>query len=273
MIRDIYMTTGEFAKLMKIFKHTLFHYDDIQLFSPEIKGDNDYRYYSIYQMETFDTIILLKNTGMSLQEIKDFMENRNPEIFLNIFHDKQKKLDQEIARLQSMKMWMNQKKKKIQYTQECDFSKIQKVYQPERYYLFGDVSEPTDKAFYLQINKLITELDTIKKTCDYEVAYMQFPENIENRNYDSYNNVLLLMKQKITGDNVKVLPSGDYLTAYYVGHWSNSSEAYERLLNYIVANDITTEGNYLEYNVIDNFTAKEISDYVTEISIKIRTES
>ena len=29
MIRDTYMTTGEFAKLMKISKHTLFHYDDI----------------------------------------------------------------------------------------------------------------------------------------------------------------------------------------------------------------------------------------------------
>lgn len=32
MIRDNYMTTGEFAKLMKISKHTLFHYDDIGLF-------------------------------------------------------------------------------------------------------------------------------------------------------------------------------------------------------------------------------------------------
>lgn len=33
MIRDTYMTTGEFAKLMKISKHTLFHYDDIGLFA------------------------------------------------------------------------------------------------------------------------------------------------------------------------------------------------------------------------------------------------
>ena len=44
MIRDTYMTTGEFAKLMKISKHTLFHYDDIGLFCPEILGENGYRY-------------------------------------------------------------------------------------------------------------------------------------------------------------------------------------------------------------------------------------
>ena len=60
MICDTYMTTGEFAKLMKISKHTLFHYDEIGLFCPEALGENGYRYYSIYQMETLDTILLLK---------------------------------------------------------------------------------------------------------------------------------------------------------------------------------------------------------------------
>ena len=81
MIRDTYMTTGEFAKLMKVSKHTLFHYDDIGLFCPEILGENGYRYYSIYQMETLDTILLLKKSGMSLQEIKDFLEHRSSENF------------------------------------------------------------------------------------------------------------------------------------------------------------------------------------------------
>ena len=76
MKRDNYMTTGEFANLMGVTKHTLFHYDDIQLFKPEIVTKQDYRYYSLYQMETFNTIMLLKDLGMSLEEIK---------IFLNLF--------------------------------------------------------------------------------------------------------------------------------------------------------------------------------------------
>ena len=41
-----YFTTGEFAKLVGVTKHTLFHYDKIGIFSPEIKEDNYYRYYS-----------------------------------------------------------------------------------------------------------------------------------------------------------------------------------------------------------------------------------
>ena len=35
MDRNLYMTTGEFAALMGVSKYTLFHYDDIGLFSPE----------------------------------------------------------------------------------------------------------------------------------------------------------------------------------------------------------------------------------------------
>ena len=53
MDHNKYMTTGEFARRMGVTKNTLFHYDNIGLFLPEIVDTNDYRYYSIYQMEVF----------------------------------------------------------------------------------------------------------------------------------------------------------------------------------------------------------------------------
>ena len=43
------MTTGEFARIMRITKETLFHYDEIGVFQPELTQTNGYRYYSIYQ--------------------------------------------------------------------------------------------------------------------------------------------------------------------------------------------------------------------------------
>ncbi|GAA6265930.1 MerR family transcriptional regulator [Blautia sp. HCN-1074] len=272
MIRDTYMTTGEFAKLMKISKHTLFHYDDIGLFCPEILGENGYRYYSIYQMETLDTILLLKKSGMSLQEIKDFLEHRSSENFMKIFDVKQKEIDQEISRLLAMKEWMSQRKAKIQYMQKCDFSEIKVIYHPERYYLYEEFTDTdtTDKEFMLKINKLISKLEELDRGYDYDVAYMQFPQEIENSVYDGYHNAILLLQKKIQDVSVSVLPKGNYLSAYHVGHWENIGETYERLLAYIKEHKIKTEGNYLEYYVVDNFTAKQIEDYVTEISIKIQ---
>lgn len=43
-----------------------------------------------------------------------------------------------------------------------------------------------------------------------------------------------------------------------------------RLLQYISEQKLDTEGEYLEYYVVDNFIAEDIKDYVTEISIKLR---
>ena len=43
---NTYYTTAQFAKLHGINKRTLHYYDDIGLFSPKHKVDNQYRYYT-----------------------------------------------------------------------------------------------------------------------------------------------------------------------------------------------------------------------------------
>lgn len=271
MIHDSYMTTGELAKLMKVSKHTLFHYDDIGLFSPEEVGDNGYRYYSVYQMETLDTILWLKKSGMSLHEIKDFMKDRSPDKFLKIFETRQQEIDLEIARLQVMKEWMEQRKEKIRYVQNCDFSEIRRIHHAERYYLYEKLEEnPTDRDFFLKINQLIIKMEELKADIDYDIAYMQSPEEIEHGIYNGYHNVILLMQSKIPAEDMRILPEGEYVTAYHVGHWKDIGNTYQRLLKYIYEHELETVGEYLEYYVIDNCVAKDIRDYVTEISIRIK---
>ena len=68
---ELYFTTGEFARILGVGKHTLFHYDEIGLFSPAIKEENGYRYYFVWQMDTFEVIRALQKLGMSLGEIKE----------------------------------------------------------------------------------------------------------------------------------------------------------------------------------------------------------
>ena len=84
-INKKYFSTGEFAKLCNINKKTLFHYDEIGLFKPEKVLENGYRYYSTYQFEVFNVIYTLKDIGMPLKEIKNFMDKRNPDNIVEIF--------------------------------------------------------------------------------------------------------------------------------------------------------------------------------------------
>lgn len=61
---------------MRSKKQTLFHYDEIGLLEPEYKNENGYRYYTIQQAEAYSVIDMLKEIGMSLAEIKDFLHSK-----------------------------------------------------------------------------------------------------------------------------------------------------------------------------------------------------
>jgi DNA-binding transcriptional MerR regulator len=86
-----YLTTGEFAKLCKVNKQTLFFYDQIGLLSPMMKNEKGYRFYSIRQIELFFVIDLLKDLGMSLNDIQQYIQNKSPESFLSLMYQKKRR--------------------------------------------------------------------------------------------------------------------------------------------------------------------------------------
>lgn len=95
MEQRMYMTTGELAKLMGITKETLFHYDEIGLFRPAVVMKNGYRYYEVSQMELLDAILLLKELRMPLKEIQELLGKRSPERMLEVFSERERKIQEE----------------------------------------------------------------------------------------------------------------------------------------------------------------------------------
>lgn len=81
MGKQEYLSAGRFAALVGTTKETLFHYDEIGLFVPKRREANGYRYYAMDQMETFDVIGMLRELGMPLAEIRNYLEQRSPEKF------------------------------------------------------------------------------------------------------------------------------------------------------------------------------------------------
>ncbi len=62
--------------------------------------ENHYRYYFVWQMDTFEVIRALQKLGMPLGEIRAYMETRSPEHFSGAGGSEgRRKLDQEIERL------------------------------------------------------------------------------------------------------------------------------------------------------------------------------
>ena len=83
-------TTGEFAGLAGVSKDTLFHYDRIGLLKPETVEENGYRYYSLAQVDVCDVIRVLKELGMPLAEIREYLEERTVPSLLELFEKRKR---------------------------------------------------------------------------------------------------------------------------------------------------------------------------------------
>ena len=269
MDRKIYMTTGEFAALMGISKHTLFHYDEIGLFSPEQITEKGYRLYSLYQMEALETILILRDLGMPLKEIREFLQVRTPKELMRIFAERETQISREIQKLENMKDWIGQRKRKMSMILQQDFKQIQIRHYPERYYLFRQVDGTSENDFIEKANALILDFKKAEQRRDYEVAYLVDEKKLAKGPYDAYNNVILLLERKPTHMSYQVRPEGDYLTGYHVGDWRSMGEAYERLEQYRRENGIKTKNVYMERDLVDQLAVQHAEEYVTEISVQL----
>lgn len=98
------------AKLLHMTAETLRHYDRIGLIKPHrIDSITGYRYYSIHQYEVLGTIRELKEIGLSLEEIRSFLDERNLEKSLSIMEKHQNKLQQKIQQLIRIEISLKQK--------------------------------------------------------------------------------------------------------------------------------------------------------------------
>lgn len=68
--------TGEFSKIAQVSKRLLRFYDEIGLFQPaQIDPQTGYRYYSARQLPRLNRILVLKELGLSLDEIKHVLDD------------------------------------------------------------------------------------------------------------------------------------------------------------------------------------------------------
>lgn len=66
-------------------KQTLFYYERNKIFEPDLVEENGYRYYSLHKYYIFEVIITLRKLGLPLQEISDYVKNRDLDALQAIF--------------------------------------------------------------------------------------------------------------------------------------------------------------------------------------------
>ena len=92
--QEINLTTAQFAAIHEVNPRTLHYYDSVGLFSPERKGENQYRYYTSRQSIDFEYIRMLKELNMSIREIRSYVQEPGPDKFMELANEKINEINQ-----------------------------------------------------------------------------------------------------------------------------------------------------------------------------------
>ena len=98
----MYVTAGKFSKICGISKQTLIFYDKNKIFSPEKVDGNGYRYYNLNQFDIIVTIQALKSIGLSLEEIREFLQKRTSDDTYELFSQQSAHLEESVRQLQTL---------------------------------------------------------------------------------------------------------------------------------------------------------------------------
>lgn len=265
---DPYLTTSEFAKICGVSKHTLFYYDEIGILKPRITNPNGYRYYDIKQYYTYEIISVLKEAGMALKEIRDYIQNQNSSHFLSILTQMQQQLTIEqnkLARMQNIlqgAIKITDRGQRavigVPWIEECEEEYFIAVRVAE-----GDGEKESIRKYYEQLHKLEEEW------VELEVAICSIDQSrLEAGDYRE-TNYFIKIKDKHESDQLFIKPKGTYAMINHKGNYESMDTSYEQLKAYIQAKKMRICGDAYELELLGYLSSSNPEEFVTRIAIQV----
>lgn len=263
-------TTGQFAKLCHTTKDTLFHYDQLGILKPMIVKDNGYRYYGSFQYYEYDLIKVLQEAQTSLKEIKEFMENRNEDIFIDILQSKYLLLQEEKKKMESMQKRIKNAIEVTKYGINIKDQDISIQHLEEKHIIASPVyGNP------LTENTIMDFMSEHLNYCQKKHFNEDIPlggiipiENIINKQYyESY--YFCYLDKKINDQRYQLKPKGLYAIIYHHGYYDTLKDTFIKLEGYIEDQGYKICGNAYEYEILNYFTRQDIKNYLIEISVQV----
>ena len=271
-----YFTTGEFAKLCNVKKQTLFHYDNSGILKPEITGENGYRYYSAMQLETFNTISMLKELDMPLADIREYLNSRNPDDFVMLLREQLVLADEKIAELQWLKSFIQ---RRINITLDGINAQHNRIYleeRPEEYYIITEYTGSSgNKDIYPAVAKHIAYCHDNQIYSPYGIGAL-VPVTEEFTSENSYNYSHLYTKIEpvdiTTRENVTIIPPRTYAVIESTEGYSSLHTMYLKLLKFAEYNGFKKEEYFFEDTLLDDMSRFSYDDYVLRISLPLKKD-
>ena len=266
-------TIGMFSKINRITTKTLRHYDEIGLLKPEqVDKFTGYRYYTTEQLPKLHQILALKQIGLSLQDIKEIIDNPTAlNLFLKLKEEEIKRnIKSEEMKLSQIRSLSNLSKHTIDFMYTPVIRDIPKVtvasirktirnYE-ELYYISSNVMEKElyrlkcerfepNYCFTMYHDGEYKEKDIDVEVCERIVSKKEDSEILKFKEIDAVENAISILHK---------------------GSYSKFREAYAFIFKWIEDNDYEIIGNPRECYIDGIWNKASEDEWLTEIQIPIK---
>jgi DNA-binding transcriptional MerR regulator len=259
------LSIQQFSKLTGIKGSTLRYYDDLGLFSPADRGDNNYRYYKPQQLITINAIELLHDLDMPIKQICEIEKYRSPQTVLNALLKKEQELQNQLLYMQKSYDVIKTLTGLIKEGLNINENEIYQISLDEMPMIIGPDNEfKGSDNFYDAFVNFCAEANSYNIDLRYPVgglyesmeAYTEWPQRPAQ--FFSYNP---------NGSDVR--EAGNYLVAYARGYYGQMGNVKDRILAYAEEHGLNFIGPVTVVYIHDEICIKEHDRYLAEIQVRV----
>lgn len=271
---NTYFSIGEISKLNNISVQTLRHYEKKSLIKPSyVNKETGYRYYTVKHFVLLDLIKQCKAMGLSLEEIKNIIDNYSsfPSI-LSIISNQKKMIDTKIQELTNIRNNIEYLEENIVSTLKEGINTIfEKNCEERKFILYKNTKRYTDE-FEINLSKVVSYIQEKYQSLSKILAFSISYADLKDGKGLNYNNMLIGINEEIEIEekDIIIMPRGKYLTINFDDDYNDTSFYYNKLMEYIREKDIEVIGDFYEIYIMTRVGADGKERSLGKIQILIK---
>ena len=271
------LSTGEFARMCNVSRELLVHYDRIGLLKPKEVTDKGYRYYSLKQLYLFDVIRFFVDAGMSSCEIKEYLENRSTDLFLDTIDASLDKLRAQRDLLDA-RIGMMEKMRYLTHRMGGFPKGVPRLSQWDDVWLLSTPAsgDRTQEDYARAVSEHSDFCRNTAGTSKFPLGrIVDIPDPHDARDFSYTKIVTWVSKPERAvcarlGDRLMCKPRGTYAVILHQGGTSSAWQSYEKLLAFVRDEGLEADGPLYELDVNSYLMSDSADDYLLHVSLKVK---
>ncbi|MDR0839818.1 MAG: MerR family transcriptional regulator [Christensenellaceae bacterium] len=259
------LSMKQFAEYTGLKQSTLRYYDEIGLFSPVRRGENNYRYYSPQQIITLNLIQTLTRLGISLEKIGELERSRTPEMIMELLVEQEDELDRQLRHIRENYSIIHTLNRMIQIGSTAQEERI--VERVLRAYplILGPINDFEDNQFFYEtFFRFCAEAKNRRINLCYPVGgYFEDIDVFIN----TPSQPTRFFSLDPTGADTK--KAGRHLVGYIRGYYGDMGDMPERLITYAYEHNFRFTGPLYVTYVHDEITIKDPNRFLAQVSVPV----